>query len=110
MRSQMVCPWDASISAVSFYSGTAFPAKYRGALFFGDYARDCIWVMPADARQPQLLQSGAPPNWHGVIFVVKSAEMVVVTRAKMHSSGDAGGDAYASINAAGTASKMLRRR
>ena len=23
---------------------------------------------PADAMQPQLLQSGAPPNWHGVIL------------------------------------------
>ena len=30
---------------------------------------------PADAMQPQLLQSGAPPNWHGVIFVVRSAEI-----------------------------------
>src|SRR5260221_560545 len=33
---------------------------------------------PADAMQPQFSQSGAPPNWHGVIFVVKSAEIVVV--------------------------------
>ena len=30
---------------------------------------------PADAMQPQLLQSGVPPNWHGVIFVFRSAEM-----------------------------------
>ena len=46
---------------------------------------------PADAMQPQLLQSGAPPNWHGVICVVRSAEIVVVVRAKTQSSGDAGG-------------------
>jgi hypothetical protein len=38
-----------------------------------------------------LLQSGAPPNWHGVILVVKSAEMVDVVRAKMQSSGLSGG-------------------
>src|SRR6476469_351897 len=50
---------------------------------------------PADARHPQLLQSGAPPNWHGVILVLRSAEIVVVVRAKRQSSGDAGGSVYA---------------
>ena len=44
--------------------------------------------------QPQFSQSGAPPNWHGVIFVVRSAEIVVVVRAKTHSSGECGGSAY----------------
>ena len=53
---------------------------------------------PADARQPQFSQSGAPPNWHGVIVVVKSAEIVVVVCAKTHSSGERGGSAYASIS------------
>ena len=48
---------------------------------------------PADAMQPQLLQSGVPPNWHGVIFVVRSADIVVVVRAKTQSSGDDGGSA-----------------
>ena len=43
--------------------------------------------------QPQLLQSGLPPNWHGVIFVVRSAEMVVVVCAKTQSSGESGGSA-----------------
>ena len=46
---------------------------------------------PAEAMQPQLLQSGVPPNWHGVIRVVRSAEIVVVVRAKTHSSGESGG-------------------
>ena len=50
---------------------------------------------PADARHPQLLQSGAPPNWHGVILVLRSAEIVVVVRANRQSSGDAGGWLYA---------------
>src|SRR4051812_1110685 len=43
---------------------------------------------PAEARQPQLLQSGAPPNWQGVILVFRSAEIVVVERANRQSSGD----------------------
>ncbi|MDA0165403.1 PQQ-dependent sugar dehydrogenase [Solirubrobacter ginsenosidimutans] len=59
-------PGDSSISAVSFYSGTEFPEKYRGALFFGDYARNCLWVMPLGANgQPdpakrELFAGGAP--------------------------------------------------
>ena len=35
--------------------------------------------------QPQREQSGSPPNWHGSTLVLKSAEMVRVVRAKMHS-------------------------
>lgn len=46
------------ISALAFYPATAgmFPAKFAGALFFGDQARKCIWAMKADG-------SGVPdPN------------------------------------------------
>ena len=46
---------------------------------------------PADATHPQLLQSGEPPNWHGSMRVVRSAEIVVVVRAKTHSDGESGG-------------------
>src|SRR5438270_893317 len=31
---------------------------------------------PADAMQPHSLQSGAPPNWHGVMRVVRAAAIV----------------------------------
>ena len=41
--------------------------------------------------QPQLEQSGVPPNWHGVMRVSRFAEMHSVVRAKMHSAGDDGG-------------------
>ena len=34
---------SAAISAIAFYTGTKFPASYSGALFFGDYSRNCIW-------------------------------------------------------------------
>jgi glucose/arabinose dehydrogenase len=40
------------ISGVAFYptGGTPFPAPYSaGGLFFGDYARNCIWFMPNGA-------------------------------------------------------------
>jgi glucose/arabinose dehydrogenase/regulation of enolase protein 1 (concanavalin A-like superfamily) len=41
------CPnGSSSISAISFYSGSSYPAPYSGALFFGDYSRQCLWVMP----------------------------------------------------------------
>ncbi len=56
---------------------------------------------PADAMQPHCEQSGMPPNWHGVILVEKSAETHSVVCAKMHSSGDSGGSASASISAFG---------
>lgn len=39
----------ASIAGLAFYPRRAgagdYPAAYRGALFFADYSRDCIWVM-----------------------------------------------------------------
>ena len=44
----------AAVTAVSFYdapggTGGGYPAAYDGALFFGDYARRCIWAMKPDA-------------------------------------------------------------
>lgn len=33
------------ISALGFYEGGNYPDAYDGALFFGDYVRQCIWVM-----------------------------------------------------------------
>jgi glucose/arabinose dehydrogenase len=40
------CPvGSSSIAALAFYTGDKFPARYRGALFFADYARQCAWVM-----------------------------------------------------------------
>ena len=42
------CPTGSSAIAgvaVQFYSGSAYPSKYDGALFFADYSRKCIWAM-----------------------------------------------------------------
>ncbi len=39
------CPTASSaISGVHFYTGDSYPAAYNDALFFADYARNCIWV------------------------------------------------------------------
>jgi glucose/arabinose dehydrogenase len=41
---------DAAISGLAFYQGGSYPAKYKGALFFADYTRNCVWVMPPGAN------------------------------------------------------------
>jgi glucose/arabinose dehydrogenase len=40
-------PVNTSLSGLEFYpqAGGSFPAAYRGALFFSDRWRDCIWAM-----------------------------------------------------------------
>jgi glucose/arabinose dehydrogenase/PKD repeat protein len=50
-------PYDAlgkdlgsSVTGVAFYSGTAYPEKYQGALFFADYARLFIRYLTFDAN------------------------------------------------------------
>jgi glucose/arabinose dehydrogenase len=49
------CPTGSSSIAglaFEFNSGSTYPTEYDDALFFADYSRDCIWVMPkgADGR------------------------------------------------------------
>ncbi|MBC9732555.1 PQQ-dependent sugar dehydrogenase [Nocardioides marmotae] len=40
------CPTgSASISGLQFGASASYPSAYRGALFFSDYSRQCIWVM-----------------------------------------------------------------
>jgi glucose/arabinose dehydrogenase len=43
------CPFESgsAISGISFYEGNQLPAKYKGALFFADAVRGCVWVMLA---------------------------------------------------------------
>lgn len=40
----------SAISGLAFYSGTRYPAAYSKALFFGDQARNCMYVMFAGAN------------------------------------------------------------
>jgi hypothetical protein len=47
------CPTgSSSVAGLEFEFAAArsnYPAEYDDALFFGDYSRDCIWVMPKGA-------------------------------------------------------------
>ncbi|HEX6232807.1 MAG TPA: ricin-type beta-trefoil lectin domain protein [Jiangellaceae bacterium] len=36
---------SSSISGLAFYPGGNYPSGYRGALFFADYSRKCVWAM-----------------------------------------------------------------
>jgi glucose/arabinose dehydrogenase len=53
-----------ALSGLAFYRGGAYPARYRGALFFSDYVRRCIWVLlpgedgEPDADRVELFRSG----------------------------------------------------
>jgi glucose/arabinose dehydrogenase len=58
---------NSSLSGVAFYEGGAYPAEYKGALFFADYSRQCIWVMfpgangvPDPARRATFLTGAFP--------------------------------------------------
>jgi glucose/arabinose dehydrogenase len=49
------CPMEAgsAITGISFYEGEQLPAKYKGALFFADSVRGCVWVMyPGEDGKP----------------------------------------------------------
>jgi PKD repeat protein len=47
------CPTgSSSVAGLEFEfaaSGSSYPAEYDDALFFADYSRDCMWVMPKGA-------------------------------------------------------------
>ena len=63
------CPTGgSSISGLAFYDKTAFPARYRNALFFADYTRNCIWAMlpganglPDPAQRETFVSGAAGP-------------------------------------------------
>lgn len=56
----------SSLAGIAFGGSGAYPAEYDGALFFGDYSRNCIWVALAGANgQPDFgtvraFAAGAP--------------------------------------------------
>src|SRR5258705_9450606 len=65
---------------------------------------EAMEAKPMDATHPQDAQSGFPPNWHGVIFVLRSADNVWVVSAKTQSWGLFGGEANCRITACGMSS------
>ena len=44
-----------AISGLAFYRGGSYPPRYRGALFFADFVRRCLWVaLPDENGRPDL--------------------------------------------------------
>lgn len=49
------CPLESgsALGGISVYEGNQFPSKYKGALFFTDSVRGCVWVMyPGEDGRP----------------------------------------------------------
>lgn len=46
------CPieYGSALGGIAFYDGEEFPTEYKGALFFTDAVRGCVWVMLRDAE------------------------------------------------------------
>jgi glucose/arabinose dehydrogenase len=61
----------SSISGITFYpeSGGTFPAQYRGALFFADHTRNCIWWMAKGTN-------GQPDPTTRAVFLAPAANPV----------------------------------
>jgi glucose/arabinose dehydrogenase/regulation of enolase protein 1 (concanavalin A-like superfamily) len=60
---------DSSTTGLAFYQGGSYPAEYNGALFFADYTRRCIWVMPPDIN-------GMPDPARRATFITNAAHPV----------------------------------
>lgn len=43
---------QASVVGGIHYSGTSYPAAYRGAWFVGDYSRQTLWSLATDTSGP----------------------------------------------------------
>jgi glucose/arabinose dehydrogenase/PKD repeat protein len=67
------CPsGGSSIAGLAFYTEGAYPAQYDGALFFADYTRDCIWMMP-------LGSNGLPDPSQRSTFIAGASNPVQLT-------------------------------
>ena len=63
---------SSSISGLAFYEGGPYPDQYDNALFFTDYSRQCLWVMPATG-------TGGAPNPVQIAHFADLAEPVHLT-------------------------------
>jgi glucose/arabinose dehydrogenase len=60
---------SSSTTGLAFYNGGNYPAQYKGALFFADYSRRCIYAMPTGA-------GGLPDPNKRLVFVAGAASPV----------------------------------
>ncbi len=63
---------SSSISGLAFYEGGPYPDQYDNALFFTDYSRQCLWVLPATG-------TGGAPNPVQIAHFADLAEPVHLT-------------------------------
>ena len=63
---------SSSISGLAFYEGGPYPDQYDNALFFTDYSRQCLWVLPATG-------TGGAPNPAQIAHFADLAEPVQLT-------------------------------
>lgn len=60
----------SAITAIGFQYGGPYPALYEHALFFGDYARNCMWAMLQDPK------TGLPDPKHiQLVFKAEHSEL-----------------------------------
>ncbi len=58
------CPKGSmTVAGLAFYGNGSYPSKYNGALFVGDYSRNCIWVVPGldPTRRETVIATAASP-------------------------------------------------
>lgn len=60
---------SSAITGIAIYDDGPYPDDYNGSLFFADFARKCIWVMPAGP-------SATPQPTHTRPFMVGAAQPV----------------------------------
>jgi glucose/arabinose dehydrogenase len=89
---------SGAITGIAFHASTGtYPAPYAGALYFADYVRKCIWLMPASP--------GAAPNVAARQLFASGTGSVVDLRA-----GPGGDLFYVDINPVAGAGNVRRIR
>ena len=81
-----------SVTGVAFMpmNSVSYPAAYRGALFFADYSRKCIWVATAGANgQPDFAQpSSLPPSCRPGRSGARTRQQHLLRRPRRNGSAD----------------------
>jgi glucose/arabinose dehydrogenase/PKD repeat protein len=88
---------SSAISGIALYDNGPFPKDYAGALFFSDFGRKCIWVMPAG-------DNGAPDPTRTRRFMHKAAQPVQL---RLGPEGDLYYIDFGGIDAAGSVRRIV---
>jgi glucose/arabinose dehydrogenase/putative cell wall-binding protein len=89
----------SSISGLAFYTASAYPARFQGALFFADHSRDCIWAMLPKAN-------GDPDPANIVTVVVGAPQGQACVACPVDLALGPGGDVFYADYEAGTIHRL----